>query len=42
MLAGRPGPATMGFTDGAADVDLFDLGRDRYRFGPAVAEIPRR
>jgi hypothetical protein len=41
-LAGRPGPATMAFADGAADVDLFDLGPDRDRFGPVVARTPFR
>jgi hypothetical protein len=41
-LVGRPGPATMRFTEGAADIDLFDLGPDQDRFGPARPEGPRR
>jgi hypothetical protein len=41
-LAGRPGPATMRFTEGTADVDLFDLGPDQDRFGAARPEGPRR
>jgi hypothetical protein len=41
-LAGRPGPATMRFTEGTAEVDLFDLGPDRDRFGPGRPEGPRR
>jgi hypothetical protein len=33
--AGPPGPATLTFSDGVAEVDLLDLGRDNVRFRPA-------
>jgi hypothetical protein len=41
-LAGSPGSAPMSFSDGAADVDLFDLGPDRARFTPASPGPARR
>jgi hypothetical protein len=41
-LAGSPDPAIMTFTDGVADIDLFDLGLIQDRFGLVLSEGPRR